>query len=122
MTGHQDILKSFKSGKGGDISFGDKTTGSITGSGSVKLNEKIEVAIVNLVDFLKYNLLSVAQLCDQGPNKVVFTTTTCYVKNAKKEIILKGRRYNSTYIFDSHYVPKEQIGRASCRERVYVLV
>ena len=84
MTGHQDILKSFKSGKGGDISFGDKTTGSITGSGSVKLNEKMEVSIVNLVDFLKYNLLSNAQLCDQGPNKVVFTTTTCYVKNAKK--------------------------------------
>ena len=49
MTGHQDILKSFKSGKGGDISFGDKTTGSITGSGSVKLNEKIEVAIVSAI-------------------------------------------------------------------------
>lgn len=109
MTGHKDILQSFKSGAGGDISFGDKTTGSITGSGGVKLNEKIEVSIVNLVDFMKYNLLSVAQLCDQGTNKVVFTTTSCYVKNPKKEIILKGRRYNSTYIFDSHYVPKDYL-------------
>ena len=78
MTGFKDILGSFQTTEGGAISFGDKTTGNITGHGSIKLNERIEVEIVNLVDFLQYNLLNVAQLCE--------------------------------------------IGRASCRERVYVLV
>ena len=52
MTGHKGILSSFQEIKGGDISFGDKTTGGIIGQGSVDLNSKINVSTVNLVKTL----------------------------------------------------------------------
>jgi len=96
MTGYKDILSSFQETKGGDISFGDKTTGGIIGQGSVELNSKIKVCTVHLVKNLGFNLLSVAQLCDEGPNKVVFTTSHCFVKNTENEVILKGSLRQAT--------------------------
>ena len=47
--------------------------------------------MVNFVEILRYNLLSVAQLCDEGPNEVTFTTSKCFVRNVANEIILKGK-------------------------------
>src|ERR1044071_9276723 len=100
MTGYKDILSSFQETKGGDISFGDKTTSGIIGQGSVELNSKIKVCTVNLVKNLGFNLLSVAQLCDEAPNKVFYPPSKCFVKNTENEFIIKGGRANSTYIFD----------------------
>ena len=91
MTGFKENLLSFQESEGGHISFGDKKTGGIKGHGKVHLNEKIKVQTVNLVDNLRFNLLSIAQLCDESPNEVTFTTTKCFVRNSANEIILKGK-------------------------------
>src|ERR1044071_8676581 len=78
MTGHKDILSSFQEIKGGDISFGDKTTGGIIGQGSVELNSKI--------------------------------------KNTENEVILKGRRANSTHNFDRSYLPERPLCLAAVKD------
>ncbi|XP_070047449.1 uncharacterized protein [Nicotiana tomentosiformis] len=51
-------------------------------------------------DGLKYNLISVSQLCDRG-NMVAFTSTKCFVFNLTTEkIVLKGKRVKNTYVVD----------------------
>ena len=69
-----------------------------------------------MVDNLHFNLLSVAQLCDEGPNEVTFTTTKCFVRNSTNEVILKGKRVNNTYLFDSSYFPKNKLCLASIED------
>src|SRR3954453_11647025 len=116
MTGHKDILSSFQETKGDDISFGDRSTGGIIGQGSIELNSKIKVCVVHLVKNLGFNLLSVAQLCDEGPNTVEFTTSQCFVRNLEREVILKGRRANSTYLFDRSYLPRNPLCLAAIKD------
>ncbi|XP_073526567.1 uncharacterized protein [Phyllobates terribilis] len=74
--------------------------------------------MVNFVESLRYNLLSVAQLCDEGPNKVTFTTSKCLVRNAIGEITLRGKRVNITYIFDSSFIPKGHICLATIEDQM----
>ena len=74
MTGSRSLLLSFQQLHGGSILYGNKGKGNIIGKGNVQLNDFLKILGVNLVDDLHYNLLSVAQLCDQGNNTVSFTT------------------------------------------------
>ena len=76
FTGNPSLLLSLQAKDGGSVSFGDKKQGKIKVSGSLHLTNAIQVRNDNLVDSLKFNLLSVAQLCDQGGNKVTFSTTS----------------------------------------------
>ena len=110
MTGNKNYLTSLQEQPGGQVSLGDKRKREIIGTGEAKITDSIRVKNVNLVKELGFNLLSVAQLCDQGNNKVTFTSKLCIVKNTKtKEIVLKGLRYNDVYIIDKEYNPvKEQ--------------
>ncbi|XP_073525966.1 uncharacterized protein [Phyllobates terribilis] len=73
--------------------------------------------MVNFVESLRYNLLRVAQLCDEGPNKVTFTTSKCFVKSATGEIILRGKRVNNTYIFDPIFIPKSHLCLATIKDQ-----
>ena len=56
----------------GSISFGNNNSTKVLGKGTVKLGSKISLAEnVLLVDNMKYNLLSVSQMCDQGHELLV---------------------------------------------------
>jgi hypothetical protein len=46
------------------VTFGDDKEGKVLGTGVIKVNDCFTLNDVALVDRLRYNLLSVSQLCD----------------------------------------------------------
>ncbi|GJW41392.1 putative ribonuclease H-like domain-containing protein [Tanacetum coccineum] len=70
MTGYKDKLSDFKDYKGGYVAFGnDSKGGRITGKGTIKTS-CIDFENVSYVKELKFNLLSVSQICDKKHNKI----------------------------------------------------
>ena len=78
MTGGKDQFISLESKDGGDVTFGDNAKGKIVGIGQVGNLKTLSIHKVLLVDGLKYNLLSISQLCDMG-NKITFYSKNCFV-------------------------------------------
>jgi hypothetical protein len=46
------------------VTFGDDKKGKVLGTGVIKVNDCFTLNDVALVDMLRYNLLSISQLCD----------------------------------------------------------
>jgi len=77
---------------GGNISFENGEKGEIIRVG--------KVGKTDLIDGLKYNLISVSQLCDRG-NMITFTSTKCFLINlTTNKIVLEGKRVNNIYVVD----------------------
>ncbi|KAH0769725.1 hypothetical protein KY290_013706 [Solanum tuberosum] len=76
MTG--DILNflSLEGHQSGGVSFGGGNKGSIIGIGRIGRSADHSIDNVHYVDGLKYNLLSVSQICDKG-NEVKFMSDKC---------------------------------------------
>jgi hypothetical protein len=47
-----------------NTTFGDDKKGKVLGTGVIKVNDSFTLNDVALVDRLRYNLLSISQLCD----------------------------------------------------------
>jgi hypothetical protein len=79
--------------KSGNVTFGNDAPGKIKGKGMVSLsNGKGKAQDVLFVDGMKYNLLSVSQVCDRGC-KVVFTSKDCKIQSVNSgKLIAKGIR------------------------------
>ena len=78
MTGNISSLQNFKQFDGSNVAFGgDRKGGRITGKRMVS-NGKISFHDVFYVEQLKYNLLSVSQVCDKK-NNILFTETECII-------------------------------------------
>jgi hypothetical protein len=82
------------------ITFGDNSKGKVKGLGKIAISNDLSISNVLLVEFLSYNLLSVAQLCALGliskfsPKNVVITS----IKS--DEVIFKGFYYDNLYLVD----------------------
>ncbi|GJU86147.1 hypothetical protein Tco_1293693 [Tanacetum coccineum] len=78
MTGNIANLFDFKQFDGGYVAFGgDAYGGKITGKGTLK-TDKLDFEDVYFVNELKFNLVSVSQMCDKQ-NFVLFTDSKCLV-------------------------------------------
>ncbi|KAJ9538292.1 hypothetical protein OSB04_031025 [Centaurea solstitialis] len=78
MTGIMSLLEDFKKFEGGHVAFGDNPNGGkISGKGKVSKG-KMTFDDVYFVEQLKYNLLSVSQVCDKKFG-VFFTDTECLI-------------------------------------------
>ncbi|GKC05906.1 hypothetical protein Tco_0997516 [Tanacetum coccineum] len=78
MTGDKDKLSDFKEFKGGYVAFGnDSKGGRISGKGTIKTS-CLDFEKVSYVEELKFNLLSVSQICDKKHN-VLFTDKECLI-------------------------------------------
>ena len=67
MTVDQNKFISLKEGKVVGVAFGNDSFIKILGKGVVNLgSEKVKVANILLVEYLKHNLESVSKICDQG--------------------------------------------------------
>nr|GFA72648.1 ribonuclease H-like domain-containing protein [Tanacetum cinerariifolium] len=78
MTGNMSYLSEFEEFNGGYVSFGGNPKGGkIIGKGNIKTS-KLDFEDVYLVKELKFNLLSISQMCDKM-NSVLFTETKCLV-------------------------------------------
>ncbi|GKA88285.1 reverse transcriptase domain-containing protein, partial [Tanacetum coccineum] len=105
MTGDKDKLSNFKEFKGGYVAFGnDPKGGRITGKGTIKTS-CIYFKKVSYVEELKFNLLSVSQICDKKHN-VLFTDKECLILSPKFKfvdedlVILRAPRKNDVYSLD----------------------
>ena len=117
MTWSKSLLSSFKSKKGVIISFGNKRTGKVIGLGNSVLSELVKFLEISLVEGLKFNLLSVSQLCEQGNNHVTFTTKDVSVFSPNNELLFKGIRLGGTYIFYHEFAPTKSLCLTSLREQ-----
>ena len=86
--------------EGGTVTFGDDSKGKIVGIGNIKLDSSPMIENVALVDGLKYNLLSVSQLCDKS-FKVIFDDLACNILDRKiNACIHSSFRENNVYMID----------------------
>ncbi|GKB46194.1 ribonuclease H-like domain-containing protein [Tanacetum coccineum] len=105
MTGDKDKLSDFKEFKGGYVAFGnDSKGGRISGKGTIKTS-CIDFEKVSYVEGLKFNHLSVSQICDKKHN-VLFTDKECLILSPKFKfvdedlVILRDPRKNDVYSLD----------------------
>ncbi|GJU97245.1 ribonuclease H-like domain-containing protein [Tanacetum coccineum] len=99
------IIVDFKEFKGGYVAFGnDSKGGRISGKGTIKTS-CIDFEKVSYVEELKFNLLSVSQICDKKHN-VLFTDKECLILSPKFKfvdedlVILRAPRKNDVYSLD----------------------
>lgn len=83
MTSNKNMFTHFDEIDCGHVRFGDNATGRIIGKGTIGANPKIED--VAFVEGLKFNLLSVNQLCDKG-TEVRFKRKKCLVRKEEMEM------------------------------------
>ncbi|GJX69183.1 hypothetical protein Tco_0304910 [Tanacetum coccineum] len=101
----QGQLSDFKEFKGGYVAFGnDSKGGRISGKGTIKTS-CLDFEKVSYVEELKFNLLSVSQICDKKHN-VLFTDKECLILSPKFKfvdedlVILRAPRKNDVYSLD----------------------
>jgi hypothetical protein len=63
------------------VTFGDDKKGKVLGTGIIKVNDCFTLNNIALVDRLRYNLLSVSQLCDADLS-VLFHKSDSHVHNS----------------------------------------
>ncbi|GJR29430.1 ribonuclease H-like domain-containing protein [Tanacetum coccineum] len=105
MIGDKDKLSDFKEFKGGYVAFGnDSKGGRISGKGTIKTS-CLDFEKVSYVEELKFNLLSVSQICDKKHN-VLFTDKECLILSPTFKfvdedlVILRAPRKNDVYSLD----------------------
>jgi hypothetical protein len=83
-----------------NITYGDDSKGGVKGISEVPISKDYNLFYVLLVDSLNFNLLSIAQLCDNG-YKCTFTSNDFEVTSLDgKDSIFKGFRHESLYLVD----------------------
>ena len=81
----------------------------IIGSGDIGKSTMNYIENVLLVKDLKYNLLSISQLCDKR-YKVIFEASHCVViDKISNEVKFFGKRYKNVYTIDLHEVSNNDI-------------
>ncbi|XP_015159183.1 uncharacterized protein [Solanum tuberosum] len=100
MTGNTLNFLSLEAHQGGGVSFGVGKKGFILGISKIGRTADHSIDNVHYVDGLKFNLLSVSQICDKG-NEVKFMSEGCVVTNcATKKIVMSAKRVKNMYVAD----------------------
>ncbi|GJY85154.1 putative ribonuclease H-like domain-containing protein [Tanacetum coccineum] len=115
MTGNKAYLSDYEDYNGGFVAFGsDPKRGKITGKGKIK-TANLDFDDVYFVDELKFNLLSVSQICDKKKS-VLFTNTECLILSPsfklldESQVVLRAPRQNDVYSLDlKNIVPSRGI-------------
>ncbi|KAJ9541286.1 hypothetical protein OSB04_027792 [Centaurea solstitialis] len=113
MTGNMSYLEDFLRFNGGYVAFGDNPKGGkISGKGKVT-GGKLTLEEVYYVDQLRYNLLSVSQVCDKK-YYILFSETECIILSSKFKvdeslILLRTPRRDNVYCLDLNGMPSEVV-------------
>jgi hypothetical protein len=93
----------------GSVSFGNDDSAKIIGKSTVRIgNKNTKPENVLLVEYMKHNLLSVSQMCDQG-YKVTFDSQKCEIR---KDGL--GKLIATTAITSSNIYVLSEIGNEKC--------
>ncbi|GJT70573.1 retrovirus-related pol polyprotein from transposon TNT 1-94 [Tanacetum coccineum] len=98
MTGVKSYLHKYVEQPGPKVVFRDDSTYVIEGYGSIKCNG-IVFTKVTFVNGLKYNLISISQLCD-AKYIVQFDEKRGTIFNSNKEIVMIAPRVRDVYVLD----------------------
>nr|GEV40485.1 retrovirus-related Pol polyprotein from transposon TNT 1-94 [Tanacetum cinerariifolium] len=98
MTVVKSYLHKYVEQSGPKVVFGDDFTCTSEGYGSIKCNG-IVFTKVAFVNGLKYNLISVSQLCD-AKNIVQFDEKRETIFNSNKEVVMIAPRVKDVYVLD----------------------
>lgn len=107
MTGDVSLLSHIEDHSGPKISFGDTSQGKTVGKGKL-IHGNIIIEDILLVQNLKYNLISISQLCDHDYS-VVFDKNVCSVKDKFQNIIMTGNMSGNTYKINWTTQPVEPV-------------
>jgi hypothetical protein len=109
MTGDRDKFLTLRKERDGSVSFGNDDSSKIIGKGTIRIANKNEKAEnVLLVEYMKHNLLSVSQMCDQG-HKVTFDSQKCEIRKegSGKLVATAARTSSNIYVLS-------EIGNDKC--------
>ncbi|GKD61652.1 retrovirus-related pol polyprotein from transposon TNT 1-94, partial [Tanacetum coccineum] len=98
MTGVKSYLHKYMEKSGPKVVFGDDSTCTTEGYGSIKCNG-IVFTKVAFVNGLKYNLISISQLCD-AKYIVQFDEKRGTIFNSNKEVVMIAPRVRDVYVLD----------------------
>ena len=91
MTGDRSLFKVFKSKKGENVTFGDRSKSQIKGKGTISLPRLPDITNVLYVEGLRVNLLIISQICDQD-FMVLFLKGKCLILNEFGKKLISGVR------------------------------
>ena len=98
MCGDKSQLLNLKMKKGGSVTIGDNKTLPILRKGTIG-NSIISIERVQYVQGLKYNLILISQLYDDG-YFVDFGKERCIINVGTNKVLLVARREGNIYILD----------------------
>ncbi|KAJ9560934.1 hypothetical protein OSB04_006094 [Centaurea solstitialis] len=113
MTGNRSFLEDLIRLNGGYVAFGDNPKrGKVSGKGKVT-GGKLTLEDVYYVDQLRYNLMSVSQVCDKK-FFTLFSDTECMILSPKfvvdeSLILLRTPRKDNVYYLDLNGMPSEVV-------------
>ena len=100
MTRDKEKFSNLKVKDGGKVIFEGKEKGKIIGQGKVSEDPSYSVDDVSLVEDLKYNLLSISQLCDKDLRVIFEFNKYKIVDILSNEVKLEGQKINDVYVID----------------------
>ena len=101
--------------KGGGVSFGGGKKGSILGIGKIGKSDSNSINNVHYVKELKYNLLSISQMCDRG-NEVKFMANNCLVTNCITwKVVMSATRVKNMYVVDLESIEGDDLSCLSAQ-------
>jgi hypothetical protein len=81
------------------VTFWDDKKGKVLGTGAIKINDCFTLNDVTLVDRLRYNLLSVSQLCDVDLS-VLFCKSDSHVLDSSSKRVCSISRIGNVFQAD----------------------
>ncbi|GKE42726.1 retrovirus-related pol polyprotein from transposon TNT 1-94 [Tanacetum coccineum] len=106
MTGNQKLFSSYKEYNGGYVIFHSNLRGNIISKGTI-LNDSLKIDNVEHVDKLRFNLLSIGQICDNKCRVTFYEHDSEITKDGK--VIGRGIRKKGLYVMKLRNKPKDKI-------------
>ncbi|GJS94093.1 retrovirus-related pol polyprotein from transposon TNT 1-94 [Tanacetum coccineum] len=113
MTGNRKIFSSYKAYNGGNVIFGSNLRDNIIGKGTIS-NDTLKIDNVEHVDNLRFNLLSIGQICDNKCRVTLSEHNSEITKDGK--VIGRGIRKKGLYVMKLGNKPKDKICLATIDE------
>ncbi|GKA84982.1 retrovirus-related pol polyprotein from transposon TNT 1-94, partial [Tanacetum coccineum] len=113
MMGNRKLFSSYKAYNGGNVIFGSNLRGNIIGKCTIS-NDSLKIDNVEHVDNLRFNLLSIEQICD-NKCKLTFSEHDSEITKDGK-IIGRGIRKKGLYVMKLGNKPQDKICLATIDE------
>ncbi|GJX60920.1 copia protein [Tanacetum coccineum] len=113
MTGNRKLFSSYMAYNGGNVIFGSNLRGNIIGRGTIS-NDSLKIDNVEHVDNIRFNLLSIGQVCD-NKCRVTFSEYDSEITKDGK-VIGRGIRKKGLYVMKLGNKPEDKICLATIDE------